>query len=451
MSGQLPQAGGPGSFAMAVARARQAGELLVQPRMGFPTIAHMGSGLRAVRAARARTVGTITLDSYTRVGDHDSARRALANGADLNGFPIVAHGGAATREMIASVGLEDFAIQVRHGSPLPLGIVEALVDAGLDATEGGPVSYCLPYSRTPLAEAIPAWARSCEVLAERVPGAHLESFGGCMLGQLCPPGLLVALSVLEGIFFRRHGLRSISLSYAQQTDFAQDVSAIHALRRLAAEYLTGTDWHVVLYTYMGVFPQSLPGALALLRQSARLAAATGTERLIVKTPAEAHRIPTIEDNVQALEHAAAAARHGPVPPPRAGDATPCPARPDDEDDPEVYEEASSLVEAVLELDTDIGRALLKAFQLGYLDVPFCLHADNAQRSRSYLDERGRLRWLRVGRMPIRATPAPARQRLRADDLLGMLSHVQHTFDRAALGSATPALEPDETVHPPLRH
>lgn len=75
-----------------------------------------------------------------------------------------------------------------------------------------------------------------------------------MLGQLCPPSLLVALSVLEGVFFRQHGLRSVSLSYAQQTHHDQDVEALLALRTLAGEHLAGMDWHVVLYTYMGVFP-----------------------------------------------------------------------------------------------------------------------------------------------------------------------------------------------------
>jgi methylaspartate mutase epsilon subunit len=433
-----------GRFATAVAQARTAGELLVQPRMGFPTLTGMAAGLNAVTHAQARTVGTITLDSYTRVGDHDSARCALAEGADLNGFPIVAHGGAATRAMIAEAEAQDLPIQVRHGTPLPLGVVQALVDAGLDATEGGPVSYCLPYSRTPLDEAVRAWADSCEVLAQSVPGAHLESFGGCMLGQLCPPSLLVAISVLEGMFFRQHGLHSISLSYAQQTDFTQDVYAIHALRRLAAEHLAGTDWHVVLYTYMGVYPRTTAGALELLRRSARLAAHTGTERLIVKTPAEAHRIPTIEDNVHALEEASTAARGAfrdaarGAPRDVARDAPRPTALPvgDEDGDPglglAVHQEAGALIDAVLDLNPDIGRALIEAFRRGILDVPYCLHADNAQSARSYLDTEGRLRWLSVGRMPLPVPQPTNTPQLRAGDLLSMLSHIQRMFDRPAL-------------------
>lgn len=420
-----PEAGHPavesgGAFASAVAAARRAGELVVQPRMGFADLPRMRAGLRAVKGARARTVGTLTIDSYTRVGDAESARLALAEGTDLNGYPIVAHGADTTRDLVSGLADDGFAVQVRHGSADPVHIIRTLLDAGLDATEGGPISYCLPYSRTPIRTSMDAWARSCELLASR-PGTHLESFGGCMLGQLCPPGLLVALSVLEGIFFRQHGLRSVSLSYAQQTHHDQDVEALLALRTLAGEHLAGLDWHVVLYTYMGVFPRTTEGALGLLRDSARLAALTGTERLIVKTPAEAHRIPTIQDNVHALEEAAQAAAE------QRG------RRAAGGDEYGVLAEARALVEAVLEIHPDMGRALTEAFRRGILDVPYCLHADNAQRSRSYIDARGSLQWHTTGSMPIRALPASGREQLRADDLLGMLSHIQESFDVVALG------------------
>ncbi|AJT63011.3 hypothetical protein T261_1325 [Streptomyces lydicus] len=428
-------------FGAAVAAAAAAGRLVVQPRMGFPDVPGMQAGLQAVHAADATTVGTITLDSYTRVGDHASARKALDDRSDLNGFPIVAHGAGTTRRMIGAVGAgADFAIQVRHGSPLPLGIVQALLDAGLDATEGGPVSYCLPYSRTPLARAVDAWADSCELLADQVEGAHLESFGGCMLGQLCPPGLLVALSLLEGIFFRQHGLRSVSLSYAQGTSFGQDVDAIGALRRLAGEFLGDLQWHVVLYTYMGVFPRTPAGALSLLRDSAVLAAVTGTERMIVKTPAEAHRIPTVADNIQALEEAARSAE-------AAAGLSPGLLGPDAgtaRGDNPVYAEARALIDAVLHLDADVGKALLQAFAKGYLDVPYCLHADNAQRSRSGIAPDGTLQWLSVGSMPLTAASGAGAQRLRADDFLDMLSYVQRRYDDAALEEL-----PTDTPRTPL--
>ncbi|MEC3978303.1 methylaspartate mutase, partial [Amycolatopsis sp. H20-H5] len=133
-------------FGRFVAREHAAGRLVVQPRMGFSTPSAMRAGLIRTREAAACTVGTLTLDSYTRVGDNAAAAKALAEGIGLNGFPIIAHGPAVTRDVLDGL---DFPVQVRHGSARPQEIVATLIAAGLDATEGGPVSYCLPYSRTP--------------------------------------------------------------------------------------------------------------------------------------------------------------------------------------------------------------------------------------------------------------------------------------------------------------
>jgi methylaspartate mutase epsilon subunit len=368
-----------GSFGGLVDRRQAEGALVVQPRMGFADPAKMRAGLIATKHARACTVGTITLDSYTRVGDQAAVLAALARGDDLNGYPIVGHGAATTRLVTHGVANQDFPVQVRHGSADPRLIVTTLLASGLDATEGGPVSYCLPYSRTSLAQSVEYWRECCEMLAaararDREP--HLETFGGCMMGQLCPPALLVALSVLEGLFFVQYGLRSISLSYAQQTSAEQDIEAVTALRRLTAELLPDVQSHIVIYSYMGVYPCTPDGARRLLAESARLAVATGAARLVVKTSSEAFRIATIEENVQALEEAALEAS-------AARDASQArgTSRAAVAGDTRIYAQARALISAVLNLADDVGLALLRAFSRGYLDVPYCLHPDNAGRSR----------------------------------------------------------------------
>ena len=418
--------GPAGSFGAAVAARRAEGRLVVQPRMGFADPARMRAGLLATRQARACTVGTITLDSYTRVGDDAAVADALRRGHGLNGYPIVGHTVQTTQFVLRDVVTPVFPVQVRHGSADPRAVVRALLRAGLEATEGGPVSYCLPYSRIPLSRAIDHWRECCETLASaRTPDRepHLETFGGCMMGQLCPPGLLVALSVLEALFFTRHGLRDVSLSYAQQTNAEQDREAVAALDRLARELLPDVRWHIVVYGYMGLYPQTRHGARQLLIDSARLAVATGAARLIVKTEAEATRIPTIAENVEALETAArAAAEH----PPRSG------LLPGPPPDTGLYAEARALVDAVLELSGDVGTALREAFARGYLDVPYCLHPDNAGRARSHLHPDGRLRWRRIGNLPIRhVAEAPDNRPMTSTELLDALSYVRRTYDARA--------------------
>jgi methylaspartate mutase epsilon subunit len=119
------------SFGDVIARAARAGQLVVQPRMGMSSPRAMRQGLLATRNAAATTVGTITLDSYTRIGASTEAAEALALGMELNGYPLVAHDLATTTSVLAGVLGEDFPVQIRHGSPCPEPIVAALIAAGL--------------------------------------------------------------------------------------------------------------------------------------------------------------------------------------------------------------------------------------------------------------------------------------------------------------------------------
>ncbi|MBO3751130.1 methylaspartate mutase [Streptosporangiaceae bacterium NEAU-GS5] len=419
-----------------VADAHARGRLVVQPRMGFSDPARMRAGLLATRRVPAATVGTITLDSYTRLGEQAAGRRALDDGVALNGYPILLHPPALTRAVLAGVVDPHFPIQVRHGSPAPERIFDALVRLGIGASEGGPVSYCLPYGRSPLTVSVSSWKRACELLGRlRGKGVepHLETFGGCLLGQLCPPGLLVAVSVLEALFFVQHGLRCVSLSYAQQVHPEQDLEALAALRALAARFLPGVTWHVVVYAYMGLYPRSRGGADALLAAAARLAVRGGCERLIVKTAAEADRIPTIEENADALRHAAASAAATP----RLG--------PADVPDTGLLAEATALVEAVLSLHDDVGAALLAAFGKGYLDVPYCLHPDNAGRTAGRIDGDGRLVWADTGSLPVPEPVRGAAAGVSAAELLAALRHVRDRSDAAPSGAAPASIPtPDGT-------
>ncbi len=428
-----------GYFDRFVSDAHHRGELVVQPRMGFGSLRAMRAGLREVAALDFPVVGTLTLDSYTRVGDYTTPLERLAAGEEVNGFPLVSHPVSETKEMLAGLYSPHFPVQVRHGTALPLQVFARLVESGLDATEGGPVSYCLPYSRVPLTQAVSAWAESCRFLAAETEFGHIESFGGCLLGQLCPPSLLVAMAVLEGCFFRQHGLHHMSLSYAQGTHPAQDRGALRALRTLAAEFLGDTTWHVVLYTYMGLFPRTPDGATGLIRESARLARDARCERLIVKTVSEAWQIPSVAENLAALRLASDAASGMPS----------TVTALEESYFEEVIEEARLIIEAVLNLNSDVGAALVRAFSLGVLDIPFCLHPDNLGAATCLIDDRGALVWGSRGNLPLAGAASERRsEHLTSGRLYAMLNHVAHSYDSGLYESeinsfTTPALRVSE--------
>jgi methylaspartate mutase epsilon subunit len=390
--------------------------------MGMGTLEDMQAGLLAVKSLDAPTVGTITLDSYTRMGQYEEAQKALQTGLDLNGFPVLAYRSEDIAARLTALGSRDFLIQVRHGTAQPEKIFAQLVKAGLFLTEGGPVSYCLPYSRLPLKEAIASWQKSCRMLAGYPEKSHVESFAGCLLGQLCHPSILVSLGILEALFFSQSGLRDISLSYAQHYSLTQDLAAVAALRRLAALYL-GAEvcWHIVVYTFMGLFPETLQGYEKILKESAHLAVLSGAKRLIVKTYEESRQIPSVASNLKALK--------------KAHEFSTCLPENiiyDAEEEDIIFSQAKALIDSVLNSHQDIGAGLYQAFQDGRLDVPFCLHLDNRRLATCMIDQNGYLQWISPGKLPIilkkNKSGASAISSLASSKFLEMLAFNRQKFD-----------------------
>ncbi|SET96773.1 hypothetical protein [Hymenobacter actinosclerus] len=415
----------PAYFHEFVTRCARQGKLVVQPRMGFSDAARMRQGLQAVAHAPVPSIGTITLDSFTRTGDFTSARHAVANGKTLNGYPIVTYSDDDNRALLAGIRGPEFPVQVRHGSSLPEEIFKATIRAGLDATEGGPISYCLPYGRVPLELSIESWARCTRLFVDAGETYHIESFGGCMMGQLCPPSILVAITLAEALFFRQNGLKLLSLSLAQGTHGQQDIAALRVLRQLGEELL-GRDesWHIVFYTFMGKFPETYHGARSLIEESAKIARLGGAERLIVKTVKEAHQIPLVEDNLNALEWSYYSA---------------CQSADFFVDEAQVQQaaavimaEARFLLDTLLNLSADIGQAMQRAFAKGYWDLPFCLHPNNYGRSYARIQANGYTGWASTGNIPFPRqlvdTTRAASGRLSSGDLFKMLSYNQLRFD-----------------------
>lgn len=350
---------------------------VLQPRLGFSSLERMQRGLEATAASRAHTVCTITLDAFTRVNDLKAAQKAIDSGAMLNGYPIVNHPVADTRAMLATIEARYATpVQVRHGSPDPVHIFQRMTEVGLSATEGGPVSYCLPYSRTPLRAAFGHWQKACRILAAGVPNSHIESFAGCMMGQMCDPAILVALNVLEGLFLRQHGIATLAFSYAQGTSPLQDLAALSALQTLVGERFAPGSYHFVAYVFMGFFPRTLGGFCRITQDALSVVRAAGVQRVIVKTPVESRRIPRVEENIAALEYAdyCLRAQHTLKPIPF-----------DQQEYRRILDKAGALINGTLALDSDICEAILAAFDSGLLSIPYCLHPDNKRGAGTVLD------------------------------------------------------------------
>ena len=120
------------------------GKVCFQPRMGVKCIDSMAAALQKIKALSS-PIGTLTLDSFSRQYDIESIERVMNGSGELNGFPLIFYDHAEIKEKMTSLQDDTFLIQVRHGMANPYEMVKHMIRAGLIVTEGGPISYCLPY------------------------------------------------------------------------------------------------------------------------------------------------------------------------------------------------------------------------------------------------------------------------------------------------------------------
>ena len=350
-----------------------------QPRMGIKESQIMANSLARIKAKKGM-IGTLTLDSFTRQYDHDSVQKAMESNGDLNGFPIMFYEPDHIKELISSLQDDSFCIQVRHGIAQPFDMVSHMIKCGLVITEGGPISYCLPYSRLPLHKSIRSWQDTTRLLAKN--NGHLETFSGCMMGQLSPPSLLIALNIIEGLFFKENGLKDVSFSYSQSYNFSQDVAAVEALKHLIKKYLRSLESHIVIYTFMGAYPETDQGHHDILTDSFCLAHVTGCKRLIYKTRHEAYKIPTVQENLDQFDDL--------MQKKYSSDKNILPF--DSQEYETILQDAENIIQSVLNLSSNLNTCIEQAFEKGILDIPYCLHPQNKGITRSWIDNNGYVRW-----------------------------------------------------------
>ncbi|MCA1635268.1 MAG: hypothetical protein LC802_16650 [Acidobacteria bacterium] len=336
--------------------------ILIQPRSGVPLLREQ---IRLFKAFKSVGVPVLSfqVDSLTRnnnyAGAEEAIRESRATGvASLNGFPVVNHGVPGVRRVITQVGTP---LQTRHSTRDPRLLAEISYAGGVTSFEGGAICYNLPYYKDyPVDESIRAWQ-----YVDRLTGLYHELFGikldreffGTLTATLIPPSIAIAVDILEAILAVRQGVKCVSLGYAEQ----------------------------------GNRPESQQNAERLIHQSAASAALSGATRVIIKTAAEAIKIPTMEDNVHAIGLVMRGTSEA------AGLRL---------DEALVAEECAVIereVQAILDSVILAGRGsvtegIVKAFRLGHLDIPFSPSRHNRGEVVTARDTEGAVRFLRTGQL-----------------------------------------------------
>ena len=390
------------NFAVKLANAKKSGmRTLVQPRAGVPVIQRHIELLEHLEAAGADFLPS-TIDSYTRQNRYAEAEKGIEesireNRAMLNGFPGVNHGVHGCRQVLESVGVP---LQARHGTPDSRLLAEIIHAAGWTSNEGGAISYNVPYAKSvSLEDTIKYW-QYCDRLVgyyeERGVTINREPFGP-LTGTLVPPSISNTIGIIEALLAAEQGVKNITVGYGMGGNVVQDVAAIRTLQEQTDAYLKKYGYNDVIVTtvfhqWMGGFPADESEAVGLISMSSTVAALAGATKMITKTPHESVGIPTKEANATGIKASKIVTKLL-----------------QDQKFPEstaltnemnqIKKEVDCLMEAILKVgEGDLAVGVVKAFELGLIDVPFAPSKFNAGLILPARDNDGFIRILEFGKL-----------------------------------------------------
>lgn len=377
--------------------------ILVQPRCGVTLARDQIRLFQIYKSVGADTL-SYQVDSLTRnnnyIGAAEAIRESESSGLPVtNGFPVVNHGVSCLRQVMAETRMP---LQTRHSTRCPELLAEISYAGGVSAFEGGPICYNIPYYKNyPLAEAINRWQ-----YVDRLTGLYREQFGialdreffGVLTGTLIPPCLAITTNILEAILAVQQGVNCISVGYAEQGNRPQDIAAIRVMREKTIEILrnlghANVQVNTVFHQYMAAFPTDPKRAEELVLQSAVTAAMSGATRLMVKTPVEAFRIPTVKDNSYAIQLVRQGLHLGYAQRINEGEV--------EAECAILRQEVDQLLEGVVLCGNgSIARGVVRAFALGVLEIPFSPSVYNRGEVVTARDENGAVRFLCTGKLPL---------------------------------------------------
>lgn len=379
---------------------KNSNKMLVQPRGGFPTYKKQFA-LNEFFVNANVDVLPLTIDSNTRLNDYGTAAKMLRlseeNDVDmLNGYPLVNHGYRTTRKMITHFNKP---VSLRHGTPDARLLIEQAIASGIFDIEGGPITYLLPYSKNfPLDKAFLYWKyveQVCANYSQLNEPINRESFGP-LTATLVPPSITIVIQLLEMLLSLQEGVKSFSVSFAQQGSMMQDIVTGHVIKKLARHYAEEIGCgdaaiNLVYHQWMGAFPTDQNYAEQLISIATVVASMVGADKIITKTKQEAAGIPTKEANAETVANTQYALRilNG------------LPNFTDEEEEEILTAEVMAIMEAVFNDPADtLWRKVFNSIKNGIIDVPFSPHIINHNEMITIRDAQKNIRIINRGNVPI---------------------------------------------------
>ncbi len=343
----------------------------------------------------------LTIDSNTRLKDYEMAKKMLALSEEsdenmLNGYPLINHGYRTTREMVTHFKTP---ISLRHGTPDARLLVEVALASGIFEIEGGPITYLLPYSKNfPLDKAFLYWKyveKVCASYSELNEPINRESFGP-LTATMQPPAIVIVIQILEMLLSLEEGVKSFSVSFAQNGSMLQDIVTSNVIKKLSRKYADMFGYrdaqiHLVYHQWMGAFPRDKSFSDSLITSSTVIASMVGADKIITKTRDEAFGIPTPEVNAMAVRNTKYTLQilRG------------IPKISDEAEEENLTQMVDDILEAVFNDRADtLWRKVLNSIKSGVIDIPFSPHIINVSEAITVRDRDSNIRFYERGKIPI---------------------------------------------------
>ena len=383
-------------------RKKSGGNVLLQPRTGVADIKEQISKLQALELAGS-DISSVQLDAACRSKLYEKAKefRDISLGrktSALNGFPIPVYGVSEVKRLVNSMRTP---FQLRAGGPDHRFTYEIALQSGISGLEGGAICYLMPYDKlTSPVESVKNWQyidRLCALYEQHTGFAVNREYFGVLTATLIAPSIAISVNVIQALLSAQQGVKSLALGYAEQGNRIQDIAAIRALETCANKYLHRFGFKecrvtTVFHQYMAAFPSDYARSEELIFNSCITASLAKATKMMVKTAAESFRIPTTNDNINALQlckKAMAVAKEVRVNEPRIREET-----------QRIIHEVNQIMQAVLDLGGGmVSKGMVKALETGVLDIFWSPNIYNQNKVTCIRDVDGAIRFLDFGNLP----------------------------------------------------
>ncbi len=391
------------NYALKVVKAKREGRTLVQPRGGVALIEDHIELLNCLQDQGGADLLPTTTDTYTRNLRFQDAERGIEESrrqgrSMLNGCPLVNHGLRAVRRISESARNP---VIVLSGTAFPQLTAEIGFAGGLTAFLGAGISYTAAYTKDlPFEQGIKNYQyvdRLTSFYQEKGIRLHREQ-PGFLTGTLIPPGIGIAVAVLEMLMAAGQGVKHYSVGLCQSLELIQDVAALWALEEVGQDYLARLGYEDVFFSiathqWMQAFPVDEPRAYAVIILGGVIAALAGATQIITKTAHEAEGIPTKEanaDGLKATRMAIQLLRSNRLP-----------------ESPQVLQEKKIIIQearSILDKSLEMGEGdpvlgAIRSLQAGILDIPWAPNRHVAGKVIPVRDASGAVRYLEHANLP----------------------------------------------------